>query len=155
MPRVIDRPIADLPHIDEHEVGIRAGQDSVWDALATTLPKFVDNGLAHRFGALVGVEHREKWGEFPEVGATLTGFVVARSVPPAVLALMGEHRFSRYALVFRMEAATIGTRLRAETRAEFPGAQGRIYQGLVIDTRFHVLAVRRILSVVKGRAEAA
>ena len=43
----------------------------------------------------------------------------------------------------RVERTGAGTRLRAETRAEFPGARGRAYRALVIDSRFHVLAVRR------------
>jgi hypothetical protein len=43
--------------------------------------------------------------------------------------------------------------VRAETRAAFPGLQGRAYRALVIGTRGHVLAVRRLLRAVKARAE--
>jgi len=153
MPRLIDLPIEDLSHVDEHETKIAAGEGEVWDALVSTLPRMADNGIAHRFAALVGVQHLVPEGEFPETGASFPGFVVARAVPPAVLALMGAHRFSRYALVFRIEKAPSGSILRAETRAEFPGPQGRVYRTLVISSRFHVLAVRRILGLVKRRAE--
>ena len=41
----------------------------------------------------------------------------------------------------------------AETRAEFPHLKGAIYKGLVIGTRMHVLATRRILAGVKRNAE--
>jgi hypothetical protein len=89
-----------------------------------------------------------------DIGSTLPGFVVARAIPPVTLALEGEHRFSRYALIFRIDRlANGGSRLRAETRAEFPGTRGRLYRALVIGTRGHVLAVRRILRAVRRRAE--
>jgi hypothetical protein len=75
-------------------------------------------------------------------------------VEPAVLALEGEHRFSRYGLVFRLEPTKDDqTLLRAETRAQFPGITGRAYRTLVIDTRGHVLVVNRILNAVRRRAE--
>jgi hypothetical protein len=49
----------------------------------------------------------------------------------------------------------VRTRLVAETRAEFPGVKGRAYRALVIDTRAHVLVVRRLLGTVAGRVERA
>ncbi len=45
------------------------------------------------------------------------------------------------------------TTVLAESRAEFPGASGRVYRGLVIGTRGHVVAVRRLLQAIKRRAE--
>jgi hypothetical protein len=80
----------------------------------------------------------------------------ARSFP-TLYALLGAHRFARYALVFCIESIDDGDRslLRAETRAEFPGTKGRIYRALVIGTRGHVLVVRRLLSAVGRRAERA
>ena len=84
----------------------------------------------------------------------MPGFVVARSIAPAVLALMGQHRFARYALIFRITETPAGpTRLSAETRAEFPGPQGRAYRALVIGSRGHVLAVHSILRSVRRAAE--
>jgi hypothetical protein len=74
----------------------------------------------------------------------------------AELALEGEHRFSRYELTFRTDRlAQDRSRLRAETRADFPGPAGRVYRALVIGTRGHVVAVRRMLVATKRHAEAA
>ena len=39
--------------------------------------------------------------------------------------------------------------LRAHTFARFPGPHGRVYRLLVIDSRAHVLATRRILASVR------
>ena len=150
---VIDTPIEHLPYIDEHVIAVDAGEAETWDALIALLPKVFDTKAAARIGKLVGVEHSGSSGRFGEIGSTLPGFVVSRAIPPTVLALLGGHRFSRYALVFRIDRAAGGTRLRAETRAEFPGAKGRVYRAVVIDTRGHVLVVRRVLAAVKRRAE--
>ena len=150
---VIDTPIQDLPFVDEHVIGIEATERETWDALIAILPAVFDKAYAARFGAIVGVEHRGRKGELGEIGSTLPGFVVARAVPPAVLALLGQHRFSRYALIFRIEKTSAGVRLRAETRAEFPGTTGRAYRGMVIGTRAHVLLTRRVLNAVRKRAE--
>ena len=153
MAPVIDTPIQDLPFVDEHAIGIEATERQTWDALLATLPSVFDRGYVGRAGWILGVEHRARRGNLGEIGSTLPGFVVARAVPPAVLALLGQHRFSRYALIFRIEKTGAGVRLRAETRAEFPGAKGRVYRGMVIGTRGHVLVTRRILNAVKKRAE--
>jgi hypothetical protein len=45
------------------------------------------------------------------------------------------------------------TRLRAETRAELPGLAGGVYRALVVRSRVHVLATRRLLAAVKRNAE--
>ena len=104
----------------------------------------------------LGCTPSQRSGEIGEIGSTIPGFLVARSVPPAVLALMGEHRFSRYALIFRITETPAGpVRLSAETRAEFPGRRGRIYRALVIGTRGHVLATGSILRSVRRLAERA
>lgn len=68
--------------------------------------------------------------------------------------LVGSHRFSAYALVFRLdELDDRHTRLRAETRALFPSIKGAVYRALVIGTRGHVLVTRRLLCAVKRHAE--
>ena len=153
MSPVIDIPIEGLPYIDEHAVGVHATERETWDALLETLPDVFDTAATRRFASLLGVEHPEGRGELGTIGSTIPGFVCARAVEPSVLALLGGHRFSRYALIFRVERAASGTRLRAETRAEFPETKGRIYRALVIGTRGHALVVRRILRAVKRRAE--
>ena len=150
---VIDTPIQDLPFVDEHVIGIEATERQAWDALLAVLPAVFGTRSVGRVAGVLGVEHRGLRGEVGEIGSTIPGFVVARAVPPAVLALLGQHRFSRYALIFRIEKTVSGVRLRAETRAEFPGAKGRVYRGAVIGTRGHVLVTRRVLNAVKRRAE--
>ena len=98
----------------------------------------------------------EASGEAGEIGATIPGFIVSRSVAPAVLALVGEHRFARYALIFRIDETAAGpVRLRAETRAEFPGRRGRVYRALVIGTKGHRLIVRSVLRSIRNAAERA
>jgi hypothetical protein len=94
-------------------------------------------------------------GEAGEEGSTIVGFRVMRSVPGSALALAGRHRFSGYELIFEID--DLGgdrSRLRAITRAEFPGMRGRLYRVLVIGSRLHVRAVRAILAAVRRSAEA-
>jgi hypothetical protein len=67
---------------------------------------------------------------------------------------MGEHRFSRYALIFRItEREGAPLLISAETRAEFPGRSGRAYRTLVIGSRGHVIATRSILRGIRKRAQ--
>lgn len=153
MPRTIEVPIDSLPRVDEHSIEVAAGSDRTWEALVATLPRTLGTWWAHRVARVLGCTDPEAHGEPSVIGSTLPGFVVSRSVRPSTLALVGEHRFSRYALVFRIdELGSARSRVRAETRAEFPGLRGRVYRGLVIGTRGHVLAVRRMLRAVRRRA---
>ncbi len=153
--RLIDVPIESLPFVDEHAVSVSATAEETWEALLATL----DTGFSNtRPGQVVvrklhcspsGCE-----GEPGRIGSTIPGFIVTRAVPPAVLALMGEHRYSRYALVFRLtERDDAPLLLSAETRAEFPGRSGSAYRTLVIGTRGHVLATRSLLRAVRRSAE--
>jgi hypothetical protein len=76
------------------------------------------------------------------------------SVPGRELVLQGRHRFASYALIFRIE--DIGprrSRLRAESRAAFPGRAGRLHRRLVIGTGGHVVGMRRLLSAIRRRSE--
>src|SRR5262245_55324883 len=114
-----------LPYVDEHSTEVGSPPDRVWQKLT-------------------------------RLAATLSYFAVGASDEPRELILIGAHRFALYALIFYLPA--LGgdrTRLRAETRAEFPGAKGSVYRALVIGTRIHVLATRGILARVKARAEPA
>ncbi len=152
--RIIDVPIESLPFIDEHYIEIAAKPDEVWDALMSVV-----SGLGERrrgeYGAkALGCEETEAEGEAGSIGSKIPGFVVTRSVKPAVLALMGQHRFSRYALIFTILEKPSGLMLlSAQTRAEFPGKRGRLYRGLVIGTHGHVIATTSILRQVRKRAE--
>ncbi len=103
---------------------------------------------------LLGASERVPRGEPGEPGSAIAGFRVAAADPPTLLVLEGEHRFSRYALVFHLDP--LGgqrCRVRAETRAEFGGLHGSIYRAAVIGTRGHVVVVRRLLRAIRGRAE--
>jgi hypothetical protein len=120
-------PIEQLPFIDEHTTTISAGVDDVWTALLD----FLDGPFFR------------------------TGFRVTAVVPGSELVLEGRHPFSIYALTFRLESIGSGqSRLRAESRAAFPGARGRLYRLLVIGSRGHVGAVRHMLRRIRRRSEA-
>jgi hypothetical protein len=154
--RLIDVPLESLPFVDEHSTDVAAAADRVWLALLKALDGAGRSRPGKLIAARLGCVPGEGSGEIGRIGSTVPGFIVTRSIAPAVLALMGEHRFSRYALVFRITATAAGpVRLSAETRAEFPGRRGRLYRALVIGTRGHVLATSSILRSVRRIAERA
>ncbi|MFJ8536730.1 hypothetical protein [Streptomyces sp. NPDC093591] len=135
--------IHDLPFVDAHTSIVAAPPDAVWRAIADTVDHHFANRPAAVAARLLGCADR----------SPTPGFPVVTAEPGNELALAGSHRFSTYALVFRLEEATKGhTRVRAETRATFPGPAGRLYRLLVIGTRGHELAVRRMLTTVRKRA---
>lgn len=152
--RSIDTPLERLPPIDEHSIEIDAPAEAAWAALFPTLSSSFDRPLARRIARTLGCREVEVNGDLHHPGGTLPGFIVSRSIPPVMLALLGEHRFSRYALVFRIDLLPgQRCRVRAETRASFPGAKGRLYKLAVIGTRGHVLVVRRMLRALRRGAE--
>ena len=152
--RVIDFPLESLPPIDEHGTLVLAPVPEVWRALLPVIGGSFSRPAAGRFAKALGCSHLEVSGPIDRIGSTVPGFIVARVVEPAVLALEGQHRFSRYGLIFSLEPTRDEqTLLRAETRAEFPGLKGRAYRALVIGTRGHVAAVNRLLRTIKRRAE--
>ncbi len=119
-----------LPYIDEHARVVASDREHCWRALIRT-------------------QLRD-----PErlTGAPL-GFVVDAAEQPHRLALTGRHWFSRYALIFELdELGPECTRIRAQAWAEFPGAHGRIYKFLVIDSRAHRVVVRAMLRRIAARA---
>ena len=110
--------------------------------------------MSTRVAKALGCVPIERSGTPGEIGSTVPGFIVTRAVRPAVLALMGEHRFSTYALIFcATETPTGIVELRAATRARFPGRTGRAYRAIVIGTRGHVFATRSVLRAVRRRAQ--
>ncbi|WCH95827.1 hypothetical protein POD33_28280 [Streptomyces moderatus] len=118
-----------LPFVDEHTTTVETNADAVWHELTARMK-----------------------------GAR--GFRVAVSTPGQELALVGHHPFSRYALIFHLDETDQGhTRLRAETRATFPGPAGAVYRRLVIGTGAHALIVRHMLrklrndALLQGRGE--
>ncbi|MEU3843506.1 hypothetical protein AB0E88_26120 [Streptomyces sp. NPDC028635] len=147
-----DAEILALPFVDEHSVLVAAEPDAVWRGLGEVL-----EGSGGRWGRVVrllGCADRAASGPRPPAqGATLRGFRVAVADPGRELTLVGRHRFASYALIFRLEAVASGhTRVRAVTRARFPGPAGSVYRRLVIGSGAHALVVRRMLSAVGERA---
>lgn len=149
-------PSERLPHIDEHEVEIAAGADATWRALGRVVEGSFGSARTARVARLLGCADVDSSGPRPlATGSALPGFHVESAARPEHLALAGAHRYSGYALIFRLEELAGGhrVRLRAETRADFPGLKGGIYRALVIGTRGHVLVTNRLLHAVKRRAE--
>lgn len=132
-----DRP----PYVDEHSIGLAVPAEAAHAAVRTE----VDRLLA-------------RWGSSPltrVLGTTpRAGFELAEDDPPRLVSLAGQHRFSRYVLDFRVEPAGSGSLITAVTYAQFPGPRGAVYRTLVIGSRGHVLAVRRMLAGIRRRAEA-
>jgi len=152
--RLIDVPIESLPFVDEQSIEIAATPDEAWAALVAVVGGFTAGPGGPVVARALGCEETGRAGEAGRIGSTIPGFVVARSVRPSVLALLGAHRFSRYALIFRIAETPEGTvLLGAETRAEFPGKTGALYRAAVIGTRGHVVATRSVLRAVRRRAE--
>jgi hypothetical protein len=143
-----------LPHVDEHTAVLDADVEEVWTALLRVVEASFSSRATAPIARALGCLDSEASGPRPLApGSTCPGFHVASAERPSELALAGRHRFSSYALIFRLEALGAGrTRLRAETRAEFHGLKGRIYRSLVIGSRGHVLVTRGMLSAVERRA---
>ena len=146
--------IAQLPFVDEHTKVITAGVDDVWPVLLETLDATFSYAGAAPYARIVGCDDRTVSGPRPLAkGSTMPGFHVTSAVPATELVLEGQHRFSSYALSFHLEPLNPDeSRLRAETRAAFPGRAGRAYRLVVIGTGGHVVAVRRLLSRVERRS---
>jgi hypothetical protein len=156
MQRTIDVPISTLPPVNEVSIDIDADAVRTWEALIATIPRLFDTRRARRGAGLLGCAQTESKGDPSVIGSTVPGFLVARSVRPALLAMLGQHRFSRYALLFAIDDIGHGrSRITAETRAEYPGRGGTLFQSLIIRGRGQLTAVNRILSAVKKRAEGA
>ena len=153
-PALIDTPLEHLPPIDEHSIEIDADAEAAWAALFPTIERSFGRPSARRAARSLGCRETEPSGDLRHPGGTLPGFTVSRAIEPVMLALVGEHRYASYALVFRIDLLP-GQRCcgRAETRASFPGLRGRLYRAAVIGTRGHVFAVRRMLRAVRKRAE--
>ena len=141
------RGVAELPRIDEHSVVIAADAAAVWSGLLETLDRSFSRPAAAAYARVVGCADRDTAGPRPLTeGSSLPGFRVVAAAAPYELVLTGRHRFSTYALVFRIESLDAGvSRLRAESRASFPGVPGRVYRTLVLRSGAHVVGVRRLL----------
>jgi hypothetical protein len=153
----VDRPaeLDRLPFIDEHSIEIEASPEAAWDAVARMIEASFTGAGTSGFARIVGCADVEAKGPRPLApGATFPGFHVVSADTPHELALAGSHHFSDYALILRVDDVRVGrVRVRAETRAVFPGLQGSLYRALVLGTGMHVLVTRRVLGAVKHSAE--
>jgi hypothetical protein len=130
-----------LPYIDTHTVAIDAPTTTAFDTVAWLATRLAGGVFGRFYARLVGC-------------AGGVGFRVAQSDRPNGMVLRGQHRFSRYELVFEITPdGSQGSVLSAHTNAEFPGLHGALYRAAVIGSGFHRVAVRRILSQIKQRAE--
>ncbi len=143
--------LASLPYVDEHAVTIDASRDVSWVALQ----RMLESAAPARFTRMLGCTDTAASGPRPmEEGSTVPGFHVVAADAPGELSLAGRHHFSDYALIFRFDQLSDGrTRLRAESRAAFPGFRGALYRMLLMGTGGHVLTTRRMLTAVKRAAE--
>jgi len=131
--------MAELPFIDTHALVVDAPREAVWAGLLDYVERSLRIDRVGPLATLLGTEPRP-------------GFAVVASEPRERLTLAGRHRFSRYRLVFALEETPGGaTRLSAHSYALFPGLHGRLYRLLVIDSRVHVLATRRLLREIGRR----
>jgi hypothetical protein len=165
----MSRPVAtddtsatrELPFIDSHSLAVKAPPEQAWDETAQVTRRWVEHLLPRGGGAagplfarLLGCSNVDLPRPGPGAPEAIVGFRVARAERPLLIALEGEHHFSRYALIFQIEPADGSSCIvKAETRAAFPGRAGRIYRGAVIGTGGHVFVVRRLLSSIKHQAE--
>ena len=127
------------PYVDEHGIVVHAVRERVWAALVAYVDGRLATGHASWLTRVLGA-------------SPASGFAVASRVEGERLELVGRHRFSRYRLVFTLSGSG-PTTLRATTYAAFPGPHGAAYRLLVIRSRLHVVATRRMLEAVRRRAE--
>lgn len=147
-------PAADLPLVDEHAVDVAVPPSAVWPALLAAVDGAFDGSVAATYARLIRCTHPSSGGPRPLAeGSTIVGFRVAAAVPGRELDLVGGHLFSTYRLRFVLDPTPGGTRVRAESRARFPGVRGRLYRTAVVGTGAHVASVRRLLASVRRHAE--
>jgi hypothetical protein len=125
-----------LPLLDEHSATFDAAPPVVWHAV-----RRYAGGLARTehpvLGRLLGTRPR-------------SGFELAEEVEQRRVVLAGRHRFARYRLIFELaEEAGASTTVSIRSLAAFPGVRGRVYRTLLVMTRGHVVAVRRMLHTIR------
>jgi hypothetical protein len=138
-----------LTRVDVHAVEVAAGRERVWEGV---LAEVRGGGTMRGLGAtLLGCRERRAEGPLDREGSTLIGFRVADVAVAERLALVGEHRFSRYALTFDIAErdAGSGALLRATTDAWFVP----IYRALVVGSGMHDRLMRAMVERIRRRAE--
>lgn len=144
-----------LPYLDEHTTTIETDPEDGWRALVEVVDGAFSRRRAVAYARIVGCNPSTASGPRPlQRGSTIPGFRVVAADPAVELVLEGRHRFSTYALTFRLEQVDSGrSRLRAETRAAFGGMPGFMYRLLVVGTGGHVRVVQHLLASIRRRAE--
>ncbi len=146
-------PIDQLPRVDTHGFRTLAPPGTVMATLGAILLVGFGSRRARLLARLLRCQNRAPTRPFVlEPGAELAGFRVATAGPEEVV-LVGQHRFSRYALIFRAGRMTEGTSVSAETKAVFPGALGKLYRVFVISSGAHDRVMRRLMGKLKRRVE--
>jgi hypothetical protein len=148
----LEPPFDRLPFVDEHRIHTPVSSAAVWDELTERIVR-TRLGISEPFARLLDAEPARATGTLFEPGSTVPGFAVAAVVPGRRLVLTGQHRFSRYALVFVLTDEPDGTLLRARTLAEFPGPAGWGYRQLVIGSGGHKILVGRMVRSIGRAAE--
>jgi hypothetical protein len=135
--------VTDTAYVDEHAVDVDAPPSTTWAALMTYVDRWLATGHASWLTRALGT-------------TPASGFGVATRTDGGRVELVGRHRFSRYRLVFSVHGGRDPQRSRlvATTYAAFPGPHGAAYRLVVISSRLHVLATRRMLEAVRQRAVA-
>jgi len=132
-------PAPEYPFLDEISRVVPAPADAVCGAVESFFAA-EPRPIARRYGQLVGVQ-----GE--------RAFNLHEADRPHRLVFTADHRYAHATLTFLIEEDVSGTTLlRLQSRADFPGAFGKLYRAAVIGTRFHVLAVRWMLRKIADRA---
>lgn len=145
----------ELPFIDRLAVEVAADRETTWTALVEVLTRSLESRGSRLGARVLGSSVLEASGPRPlATGASLPGFRVASVEAPDELVLDGTHRFARHEMVFQLaESGPALTELSVVTQAAFPGPIGKVYRVLVIGSRGHVLATRRLLKAVRREAE--
>ncbi|MFD6444098.1 hypothetical protein ACFWEJ_03285 [Promicromonospora sp. NPDC060204] len=134
---------------DVHAATIGAPSEVVWRAVLDQVEVL---GRPAWYVRLIGCRDRRPAGPRPlTAGSVVPGFRVRAAEAPGRLVLDGVHRFSVYTLTFRLVPDGAATRVEAHTDATFPGVLGAIYRLLVIDSGFHRIATRSIVTRVRRR----
>jgi hypothetical protein len=101
--------ISELPYLDEHATAIAAGVDDVWLVLTETLDRTFSRTHMTSYARTIRCADHTASGPRPLAeGSTIPGFRVAAATPGSELVLEGRHRFSTYALIFRLEQVNAG-----------------------------------------------
>ena len=130
-------------YIDQHTLDVPADRERVWEVLRSFVA-----GLGFPEDGAVGRAARLVWAADPP-----SGFRVSEERRLEEVVLEGRHRFSRYRLAFALADGPHGTtRLTARSYGDFPGPHGTAYRALVVGTRAHRVAVRRMLREIGVRA---